>query len=38
MSSLIKDGEVGENYEQIWVVAKNKLKIKFHSKPVYEYK
>ena len=38
MSFLIKDDEVGEKYEQIWDVIKNKLKIKFHSEPVYEYK
>ena len=38
MSFLIKGEEVGEKYEQIWGVIKNKLKIKFHSKPVYEYK
>ena len=38
MSFFIKDEEVGEKYEQIWVVVKNKLKIKIHSKPVYEYK
>ena len=38
MSFLIKDDEVGEKYEQIWNVVKNKLKIKFHSEPVYEYK
>ena len=38
MSFLIKDEEVGEKYEQIWDVIKNKLKIKFHSEPVYEYK
>ena len=37
MSFLIKDEEVGGKYEQIWDVIKNKLKIKFHSKPVYEY-
>ena len=36
-SFLIKDEEVGEKYKQIWVVIKNKLKIKFHSEPVYEY-
>ena len=35
---LIKDEEVGEQYKQIWDVLKNKLKIKFHSEPVYEYK
>ena len=38
MSFLIKNEEVGENFEQIWDGIKNKLKIKFHSKPVYEYK
>ena len=34
MSFLIKDDEVGEKYEQIWDVIKNKPSIKFHSKPV----
>ena len=38
MSFLIKDEEVGEKLEQIWDVIKNKLKIKFNSDPVYEYK
>ena len=38
MSFLITDDEVGEKYEQIWNVIKNKLKTKFHSEPVYEYK
>ena len=38
MSFLIEDEEVGEKFEQIWDVIKNKLKIKFHSEPVYEYK
>ena len=38
MSFLIKDEEVGEKYEQIWDVVKNKVKIKFHSEPVYEHK
>ena len=38
MSFLITDDEVGEKYEQIWNVIKNKLKMKFHSEPVYEYK
>ena len=37
-SFLIKDEEVGEKYKQIRDVIKNKLKIKFHSKPAYEYK
>ena len=27
-----------EKYKQIWDVIKNKLGIKFHSEPVYEYK
>ena len=27
-----------EKYEQIWDVVKNKLGIKFHSKPIYEQK
>ena len=35
---FIKDEEVGEKYEQIWDVIKNKLKIKFHSLPVYDKK
>ena len=38
MSFLIKDNEVLEKYEQIWDVIKNKLSIKFHSKPIYERK
>ena len=38
MYFLIKDEEVGEKYEQIWNVIKNKLEIKFHSEPIYEYK
>ena len=38
MSFLIKDEEVGEQYEQIWGVIKNELGIKFHSKPIYENK
>ena len=36
MSFLIKDDKVWEKYEQIWDVIKNKLGIKFHSKPIYE--
>ena len=35
---LIKDDEMWEKYEQIWDVIKNKLGIKFHSKPIYEQK
>ena len=38
MSFLIKDDEVWEKYEQTWDVIKNKLKIKFHSLPVYDKK
>ena len=38
MSFLMKDEEVGEQYKQIWSVIKNKLGIKFHSKPIYENK
>ena len=36
MSFLIKDEEVLDKYEQIWDVIKNKLSIKFHSKPIYD--
>ena len=36
MSFLIKDDEVWEKYEQIWDVIKNKLRIKFQSKPIYD--
>ena len=38
MSFLIKDDEVWEKYDEIWDVIKNKLSIKFHSKPVYNKK
>ena len=38
MSFFIKDDKVWEKYEQIWDVIKNKLGIKFHSEPVYEYR
>ena len=38
MSFLIKDDEVWEKYNKIWDVNKDKLGIKFHSEPVYEYK
>ena len=37
MSFLIKDDEVWDKYK-IGDVIKNKLNIKFHSEPVYEYK
>ena len=36
MFLLIKNDEVGEKYEEIWNVIKNKLNIKFHSQPIYE--
>ena len=38
MSFLIKDDEVWDKYDKIWYVIKHKLGIKFHSKPVYEYR
>ena len=28
----------GKEYEQIWDVIKNRLSVKFHSKPIYEQK
>ena len=37
MYFFIKDEEVEQKYGKIWDVIKNKLKIKFHSEPVYEY-
>ena len=36
MSFLIKDDEIWKKYENIWDAIKNKLGIKFHSKPVYD--
>ena len=36
MSFLIKDDKLWEKYEQIWDLIKNKLGIKFHSKPIFE--
>ena len=30
--------EVWDKYNKIWDVIKNKLNIKFHSEPAYEYK
>ena len=38
MSFLIEDDEVQEKYEKIWDVIKDKLRIKFHSEPIYENK
>ena len=38
MSFLSKNNEVWEKYDKIWNAIKNKLGIKFHREPVYEYK
>ena len=38
MSFLIKVDEMWDKYDKIWDVIKDKLDIKFHSEPVYEYK
>ena len=38
MSFYIKDDEVLKKFENIWHVIKNKLGIKFHSKPFYKQK
>ena len=38
MSFLVKDDEVWENYVEVWDVIKNKLGIKFHSRPISEQK
>ena len=38
ISFLIKDDEVWDKYHEIWNAIKNKLGIKFHSEPVYEYR
>ena len=38
MSFLIKDNGVWDKYDGIWYVIKDKLGIKFHSKPVYKQK
>ena len=38
MSFLIKNDEVWDKYYKIWGVIKNKLNIKIHREPVYEYK
>ena len=38
MSLLIKNNELCERYEEIWNIIKNKLHIKFHSKPISENK
>ena len=38
MSFFLKNDEVLDKYNEIWDVIKNKLKIKFHSLPVYDEK
>ena len=38
MSFFIKDDEVWDEYNEIWDAIKNKLDIKFHSEPVFEYR
>ena len=38
MSFLIKDDEVRDKYDNIWNIIKDKINIKFHSEPAYEYK
>ena len=38
MSFFIKDNEVWEEYQRIWDVIKDKLVIKVHNDPFYEYK
>ena len=38
MSSMMKDDEVWEKYQQIWGVIRNKLGNKFHSESIYEEK
>ena len=38
VSFLVKDDEVWDKYNKIWDVIKNKLNIKFHCEPFYEYK
>ena len=38
MSFLIEDNEVWDKYDKIWDAVKDKLGIKFHSEPVYEYR
>ena len=35
---MIKDDKVWDKYDKILDAIKNKLRINFHSKPVYEYR
>ena len=37
MSFMIKNDKVWAKYDKIWKVIKDKLGIKFHNEPVYEY-
>ena len=38
MSFFVKDDNLLDKYSEVWDVIKDKLGIKFHSEPVYEYK
>ena len=38
MSFFIRNDKVLDKYNEIWDVIKNKLGIKFHSKPIYDKK
>ena len=38
MSFFISDDEVLDKYNEIWDAIKNRLGIKFHSKPIYDKK
>ena len=38
MSVFVRDDNVLDKYNKIWDKIKNKLNIKFHSKPVYDEK
>ena len=38
MSVFVRDDNVLDKYNKIWGKIKNKLNIKFHSKPVYDEK
>ena len=38
MSFLIKDDVVWDKYDEIWYAIKDRLDIKFHSKPLYKQK
>ena len=38
MPFFIRDDNVLDNYKEIWDLIKTKLKIKFHSIPVYDEK